>query len=850
MSELTGRTIDQRYRLDVFVGNGSLGGVYQAFDLKLSRPVAFTHLLPTLMSRPGFANRLAGQLRQLVQLNHLHLATLYTFNLDGDVPYVVVEWATPPLTIRPVEANEFAKLFEQMAQLAEALAYAHKQGVYHGRIHPANIRHKVALRPGQSLAPLVLTSLGLSQLLDQETLPADLLPYQAPEQAKGQPFDGRADIFGLGVVLYQLLTGQLPASPPQTASQLRPGLPPALDQLLQTALAPSAANRFQTATEMAAALRAISLKAEEVAAPVSGPSLTNPDELIVTQRANGPRRYPLNKASLTIGSADDNDVVLDRLTPHHFRMERSPAGWRITDLGQQQAARLGDSRLLAGLSESWPAATPLTIPPYRLLWQLAAPPPSPAPTPTSPANVPARPAALVAATISPGLVRLAPFERADLQLTLTNLQPTVTHCPLTLEGVPAGWVTFSTTHLQLLPENQAIVLLAVHPLIDSQFPAGLYSVQILGAGQLLATFRLQLAPLARLRTECHPAQLRNRGQANLTIYNEGNVETTCQIVAKDEDNLLAFAGRPDNLTLRPGQNETIPLQIGPRRGRPLLGNVQQLRYSLEIVPAGGAPPPEPLNGTLELRPYIPLWLVTLLLPVTMICCLVAVFLSTQLYNRALAQAATATAIAALTPSPGPPNTPTPLPPPQNCADLKRANPSAEDDDYTIYPTGNVAQPLPIYCYNMADTPLEYLSLPNSDETANYALTRADDSNYLGHDVLTIYHKIRLDPASLIVDTNDITFATSSGSINDGQIQSTPYGMAAGCRGSLALGAANINLTGTPLTVAGNQPFALQGDSPVGQPLDIQANGQIINLIGGGRCGYLAPDGDLQLVYLF
>lgn len=859
MLDLTGRIIDQRYRLDIFVGNGSLGGVYQAFDLKLSRPVAFTHLFAPLMARPGFANRLANQLRLLVQLNHPFMAALYTFNLDGDIPYLVVEWATPPLTIRPVEGNDLPKLLEQMAQLAEALEHAHQRGVYHGRLHPGNIRHKVAIRPGQTMAPLVLTSLGLSQLIDQEQLSADLRPYQAPEQAKGQPFDGRADIFALGVVLYQLLTGQLPADPPQPASQLRPGLPPALDQLLQTALASQPANRFHTAGEMAAALRAISLKADEVAAPVVGPSAGGlADELTVNQRANAPRRYLLNKTSLTIGSAGDNDVVLEGLTPRHFRLERGPAGWRITDLGQQQAARLGDSRLLPGLTESWPAATPLTIASYRLVWQPTAQAPPSAPTPANPSkapsrpdvSLPTRPAALVAATITPGFIRLAPFERADVQLTLTNLQPTVTHCQLSLEGIPAGWVTFSTSRLQLLPESQALVLVAVQPLIDSQFPAGTYPVQVLAVGQSLATFRLQLAPLVRVRAECHPAQLRNRGQANLTISNEGNVETSCQIEAKDEADVLAFGGRPDSLTLRPGQTETIPLQIGPRRGRPLLGNVQQLRYSLGVVPAGAETAPEPLTGTLELRPYIPLWLVTLLLPVTMICCLVVAFLSTQLYNRAVAQAATATAMIALTPSPGPPATATPPPPPQSCAAIKAANPTAEDGDYTIYPAGNVAQPLPIYCHNLADTPLEYLSLPTSDETANYALTRADDSNYLGRDVLTIYHKIRLDPATLIVDLTDTTFATSTGSINDGQITNTPYGTAAGCRGSLALGAANINLTGTPLTITPDQSFALQGDSPIGQPVDIQANGQIINLVGGGRCGYLAPDGDLQLVYLF
>lgn len=851
MLDLTGRIIDQRYRLDVFVGNGSLGGVYQAFDLKLSRPVAFTHLFADLMARPGFANRLAGQLRLLVQLNHPFIATLHTFNLDGDTPYVVVEWATPALALRPVAGNDLPKLFEQMAQLAEALAHAHQRAVYHGRLHPGNIRHKVAIRPGQGMAPLILTSLGLSQLLDQEQLAADLRPYQAPEQVKGQPFDGRADIFALGVVLYQLLTGQLPADPPQPASQLRPGLPPALDQLLQTALAPAPANRFQTAGEMAAGLRAISLKADQVAAPVVGPAAGLADELTVNHRANGPRRYPLNKTSLTIGSAPDNDLVLEGLTPRHFRLERGPAGWRITDLGQQQAARLGDSRLLPGLTESWPAATPLTIAPYRLVWQpAAAQAPLSAPTPASPTKTPPRPAALVAAAITPGFIRLAPFERADIQLTLTNLQPTVTHCQLSLEGIPAGWVTFSTSRLQLLPESQALILLAVQPQIDSQFPAGTYLVQVWAVGQALATFRLQLAPLVRVRAECHPSQLRNRGQANLTIYNEGNVETSCHIEAKDEANVLAFDGRPDSLSLRPGQTETISLQIGPRRGRPLLGNVQQLRYSLGVVPAGAETAPEPLTGSLELRPYIPLWLVTLLLPVTMICCLVVAFLSTQLYNRAVAQAATATAMIALTPSPGPPATATPPPPPQSCADIKAANPTAEDGDYTIYPAGNAAQPLPIYCHNLADTPLEYLSLPTSDETANYALTRADDSNYLGRDVLTIYQKIRLDPATLIVDLTDTTFATSTGSINDGQIHNTPYGTAAGCRGSLALGAANINLTGTPLTIAPDQPFALQGDSPVGQPIDIQANGQIINLVGGGRCGYLAPDGDLQLVYLF
>ena len=187
--------------------------------------------------------------------------------------------------------------------------------------------------------------------------------------------------------------------------------------------------------------------------------------------------------------------------------------------------------------------------------------------------------------------------------------------------------------------------------------------------------------------------------------------------------------------------------------------------------------------------------------------------------------------------------------PESCQDIRDADSTATDGVYTINPNGNT-QVFDVYCNDMAGTPSEYLELQNIGGLYNYAQYTAGGASP-GPNVKTSYQMIRLDPATLMVDIGDQTFATSTGflyhsSVTRGNIHpvnSMPYGVAYDCKSSRSkTGVANIDLSDTPFAVI--DTFSLSGHNPAGTAIFSQ-NEQIVNLNGGGYCGGIAPSPGLS-----
>jgi len=180
---------------------------------------------------------------------------------------------------------------------------------------------------------------------------------------------------------------------------------------------------------------------------------------------------------------------------------------------------------------------------------------------------------------------------------------------------------------------------------------------------------------------------------------------------------------------------------------------------------------------------------------------------------------------------------------QSCQDVRSRNPQASDGNYVISPNGDS---FVVYCYNMAGQPREYLPLVQTGPGSNYSRYASGGAVY-GNDVVTLFTKVRIDPQTLVADTGDLTFATSSGSISGANgVSQMPYATAADCRGGGSqTGTANIDLTGTPFIV--RDSFKSTGYLPGGsaQP---SANGRIVNLTGGGDCGDEEPVSGPGLVY--
>ncbi len=199
--------------------------------------------------------------------------------------------------------------------------------------------------------------------------------------------------------------------------------------------------------------------------------------------------------------------------------------------------------------------------------------------------------------------------------------------------------------------------------------------------------------------------------------------------------------------------------------------------------------------------------------------------------------------------------------PKNCLEIAFSNPWAQDGEYTIEPkTGTV---FTVYCHGFtAMAPSEYLTLVNTGGDFNFGQYTAGGASP-GTNVRTSFTKVRIDPATLLVDIGDLTFATSTGELihaNGGPVTTAPYAVALDCSGGSGLtGLANIDLTGTPFAVKGT--FFAHGYYPAGSvsvdggaeiPLassyptngvtDMVVKGKVLTVRGGGYCGSAGPHG--------
>jgi serine/threonine protein kinase/tetratricopeptide (TPR) repeat protein len=273
-TEMVGKTL-LHYRIIKELGKGGMGVVYKAEDQKLHRVVALKVLLANLVGDEKARKRFLREARAASAIDHPNICTVYEINETPNMLFFVmqfVEGATLKKTINgrpmPIEVA-----LEVALQLTDALAEAHSHGIIHRDIKSSNI---VMTERGQ---PKIL-DFGLAKLtepqngkrrtreeigalteLTQRGVPFGTASYMSPEQAQGEPADHRSDIYSLGVVVYEMVTGRLPfrgktsidvmhAVIHDTPPPLPETIPPLFARVIERALAKSPGDRFQTAAEM------------------------------------------------------------------------------------------------------------------------------------------------------------------------------------------------------------------------------------------------------------------------------------------------------------------------------------------------------------------------------------------------------------------------------------------------------------------------------------------------------------------------------------------------------------------------------------------------------------------------
>jgi tetratricopeptide (TPR) repeat protein len=258
----------QRYRLESEIGRGGMGIVYRATDLDLERPVA-VKLLPERVSSPDARERFLREARAAAALNHPNIVAVHDVGEEQGVPFFVMELVEGE-NLGAAPQDDFRRVVEIALQICYALDHAHTHSIVHRDLKPDN----VLLSGARASGVVKLADLGLAlPVRDSRLSGAGAIvgtpAYMAPEQILGAKIDGRADLYALGVVLYEMTTGRLPFTgddPLTIVSQhihapvvpprlLRSDIPRALEAIIVRLLSKDPAQRFASALDTGAALR-------------------------------------------------------------------------------------------------------------------------------------------------------------------------------------------------------------------------------------------------------------------------------------------------------------------------------------------------------------------------------------------------------------------------------------------------------------------------------------------------------------------------------------------------------------------------------------------------------------------
>ena len=285
-----GTILRERYRLDSELGRGGMGTVYRATDLELHREVAVKVLSATAQDTDA-RERLLREARAAAALNHPHIVAIHDVGESSGFPFLVMELVPGP-RLSQARPSDIPRVVHIAVQICDALEHAHANRIVHRDLKPDN----VLLSGSADSSTVKLADLGLAlpayaARISRAGVIVGTAAYMAPEQALGQTVDGRADLYALGVLLYELTTGRVPFTgndPLTIVSQhvhapvvppraLRSDIPPALETIIVRLLAKDPAQRFSSAAETRAALLE-SLRTESVPAD-SAPAVAILDAL-------------------------------------------------------------------------------------------------------------------------------------------------------------------------------------------------------------------------------------------------------------------------------------------------------------------------------------------------------------------------------------------------------------------------------------------------------------------------------------------------------------------------------------------------------------------------------------------
>jgi len=343
-ADLTGKQLGN-YQIIAEIGRGGMGTVYRAFDPRLRREVAIKVLRPVMASGREVVMRFQREAVTMANLKHPNIVIVHDVGTADEYQYIVMELvrgSTIRQEIQEHGALELRRAIHMLTQLASALDYAHQHALVHRDVEPSNViigqnDHVTLMDFG------LVKALQGQQALTQAGTTTGTLNYMAPEQVTGEPIDHRADIYALGVLIFELLTGRLPFegtsphqvimdimhSPPPSPLCLNPALDAGVEPILARALAKDRSGRFPTAGKLMQAL--CRLRAS------GGLQLVS----------SGGQRIPLSTAGTSVVRDPDNDLVLREVETSRYRAHIycEAATWFVVDPGSTNGTCLNEHQL-------------------------------------------------------------------------------------------------------------------------------------------------------------------------------------------------------------------------------------------------------------------------------------------------------------------------------------------------------------------------------------------------------------------------------------------------------------------------------------------------------------------------
>lgn len=731
----------KNFRIDRFIGQNNLTTVYKATELPLDRVVAVKIMHPNLAAEEPRKQRFLQEARMLSKLDHPNIVRVLSYDNVNNELFMVMEFV-PGSSIRKfikdmAQEGRLAPLNECLAiliQIADGLHYANQQGMIHRSLKPEN----VVMRTSTVIGPIVkyqpvMTDFSIARAGDSGVIfitdkPNAEYPYLSPEQCQGERVDIRSDIYEMGVLFYEMLTGQPPFKPRSLSeairmhvhepvppiSDFRSDVPEELLAVISKMLAKNPNNRYQTAIEVARAMQRLNIKGVDVegaeaeggaglgAVPIQDmltsympkplpesmphptrvPSVlgvgVQPVEQLVFYSDDTPTRViPFDRPVITMGRADDQDVVLtgDKVSRRHLRIERGLGDIvRVLDLGSKNGTFIGGYKLISGVAEIWDKADTLRVGNYWVRLELPrtkmdTPVPAQKQAATPDAPVVFVPPPLlpekIGVVIGNTVLRVTPGQTTTLPIEIINRSEVVDHFKVEIIGLPTTWYTPPVDAVYLLPNTRDTLSVTFHPPMNSTSASGAHAFEVRVSARAQAIqssasqVALEIEPFYSYTIDLDPDRIKGRGRSELTITNTGNTFAKYTVQAKDREQAVRFDMVGKQFTLAPGQREVMGIKVLPRR-RPWFGAQQTFPFELTVIPtpteqSGG---PQSHQGELVVKSRIPLWLLALFLLGLALCGVLAAFAYTQVLafnaqNQTITavvqstyDAATATAISA------------------------------------------------------------------------------------------------------------------------------------------------------------------------------------------------------------